>query len=63
MSVSYLNREYDPAQIEHALDCLRKDRFTLMVVGKQLEGLDQKEKWYGTEYSVKKIGDGLLKVG
>ncbi|CAG8531276.1 2424_t:CDS:10 [Paraglomus occultum] len=61
LSAPYLSFEYDPAQIEHALDCLRKDRFTLMVVGKQLEGLDQKEKWYGTEYSVKKIGDGFLK--
>ncbi|CAG8552374.1 5800_t:CDS:10 [Paraglomus occultum] len=61
LSGPYLIRECDSAQIEDALNHLRQDRFTLMVVGKTLEGLDQKERWYGTEYSTRKFGDDFLK--
>jgi len=62
LSGPYLIRECDPVQIEDALGHLRKDQFILTVVGKTLEGLDQKEKWYETEYSTRKFNEDFLKV-
>lgn len=55
-------REYDPKLIEESLEWLRPDNFFLELVSQTFTGLDQKEKWYGTEYKVEPLSDKLIQV-
>jgi insulysin len=49
-------RKFDPKAIVQALQYLRDDNFRLMIVSQDYPvELDQKEKWYGTEYKIEKI--------
>ncbi|CAG8650489.1 11693_t:CDS:10, partial [Funneliformis caledonium] len=50
LSGPYLIREYNPLLISELLDLLRPDNFFLELISQSFTGLDQKEKWYGTEY-------------
>ncbi|EON98117.1 putative a-factor-processing enzyme protein [Phaeoacremonium minimum UCRPA7] len=49
-------RKFDPKLIQKAIDCLRPDNFRMTIVSRDVPGKwDQKEKWYGTEYTCEKI--------
>jgi insulysin len=49
-------REFDAKTIKEGLDLLRPDNFRLQIVSRDLPGKwEQKEKWYGTEYTLSKI--------
>jgi insulysin len=61
LSISLI-REFDPKLINELLDLLRHDNFVLGLVSQSFTGLDQKEKWYGTEYKVEPISDKLTQV-
>ncbi|KAI9676006.1 MAG: Insulinase (Peptidase M16) [Caeruleum heppii] len=60
LSGSYLIRRFDAEAISEALSYLRPDNFRLAIVSQNLEGLDQKEPWYGTEYKCEKISRDFL---
>lgn len=56
LSGSSITRKFDPEAIQHCLSYLRPDNFRMSVVSQTFPGAwDQKEKWYGTEYSYSKI--------
>ncbi|KAL1868234.1 hypothetical protein VTK73DRAFT_3761 [Phialemonium thermophilum] len=49
-------RKFDPEVIRQVIDCLRPDNFRMTIVSREVPGRwDQKEKWYGTEYTCAKI--------
>jgi len=54
-------RKFEPALIQRAIDCLRPNNFSIMVVSRDFPGTwEKKEKWYGTEYTHGKIPDDLM---
>ncbi|RIA99019.1 Metalloenzyme, LuxS/M16 peptidase-like protein [Glomus cerebriforme] len=59
LSGPFLIRKYEPKLIEESLEWLRPDNFLLGIVSQSFVGLDQKERWYGTEYKVEPISDKL----
>ncbi|KAK4169407.1 ubiquitin carboxyl-terminal hydrolase [Cladorrhinum sp. PSN259] len=55
-------RKFEPELIKKALDCLRPDNFFMTIVGRNFPGAsddpetwEDKEKWYGTEYTRRRI--------
>ncbi|GBB83220.1 hypothetical protein RclHR1_00100024 [Rhizophagus clarus] len=62
LSGPFLIREYDQKLIEESLEWLRPDNFLLELVSQSFIGLNQKEQWYGTEYKVEPISDGLIQA-
>lgn len=49
-------RKFDATLVKAALDCLRPDNFRINIVSRDYPGTwDRKERWYGTEYTSKKI--------
>ena len=61
--ISGLNRlrDFDPGLIEKTIDCLRTDNLRLFIVSQEIPGnWDQKEKWYGTEYTVEPIPEDFM---
>lgn len=49
-------RKFDPKAIQEGLDCLRPDNFRLQIISRDFPGQwEQKEKWYGTEYTLAKM--------
>ncbi|CAB4420535.1 unnamed protein product [Rhizophagus irregularis] len=57
-----LIREFDSKLINELLDLLRHDNFVLRLSSQSFTGLDQKEKWYGTEYKVEPLSDKLIQA-
>ena len=57
---SWLIRKFDPEAIAKALGYLRPDNFRMAIISQNLERLNQKEKWYGTEYRCEKIPRDFL---
>jgi insulysin len=56
LSGSSVLRKYEPRLIQQGIDCLRPDNFKLTIVSREVPGhWDQKEPWYGTEYTQKRI--------
>ncbi|KAI9827721.1 MAG: Insulinase (Peptidase M16) [Thelocarpon impressellum] len=56
LSATSLIRKFDSDAISTALSYLRPDNFRMALISPDLsEHLDQKEKWYGTEYRCEKI--------
>ncbi|KAI1004510.1 putative zinc protease [Podosphaera aphanis] len=54
-------RKFDPARIQEGLACLRPDNLRIMIISQKFPGTwDQKEKWYGTEYTYQKIPDVFI---
>jgi len=54
-------RKFDAKLIKDGLACLRPDNFKLTIVSRDLPGKwDNKEKWYGTEYTLERIPADLL---
>lgn len=60
-------REYSEAAVKVVLDCILPERARLTLSAKSHENLVeargivwQKEKWYGTEYAVRKFGSDIL---
>jgi insulysin len=54
-------RKFEPKLIRQGLDLLRPDNFRMTIVSRDFPGKwDQKEKWYGTEYSVSEIEADLM---
>jgi len=69
LNADSLYREYNEAATETILDCLLPERARLMLSAKDHENLVetsriywQKEKWYGTEYAVRKFSSDMLEV-
>src|SRR5687767_14741885 len=62
LSGPFLLREYNPQLINDSLDLLRPDKFVLILVSQTFTGLDQREKWYGTEHKVEPLSDKLIRV-
>ncbi|KAI9841127.1 MAG: Insulinase (Peptidase M16) [Sclerophora amabilis] len=61
LSGSSLIRKYDPQLINKALDYFKPDNFRLAIVSPDFsDGLDQKERWYGTQYKYEKIPSDFL---
>ncbi|KAI9827289.1 MAG: Insulinase (Peptidase M16) [Thelocarpon impressellum] len=61
LSASSLIRKFDPESITNALTHLRPDNFRMAIVSQALsEGLDRKERWYGTEYRCEPIPEDFL---
>ncbi|KAK4204491.1 UCH-domain-containing protein [Triangularia verruculosa] len=55
-------RRFDPKLIKEALGWLRPDNFFLVVTSRNPPvTLDNKEKWYGTEYTIQPIPEALMK--
>lgn len=53
--------DFRPDLIAVIMELLRPDNMTLIVVSKKFEGsTDQREQWYGTGYSVARIGEELI---
>lgn len=56
LSGSSVLREFDSVAISRGLSYLRTDNYRLTIVSQHFPGdWDQKERWYGTEYKVKRI--------
>ncbi|KAI9781095.1 MAG: Insulinase (Peptidase M16) [Peltula sp. TS41687] len=56
LSGSRLLRKFEPDVISRALEYLRSDNFRLTLVSHSFsDGLNQRERWYGTEYKLEKI--------
>ncbi|CAN6669000.1 A-factor-processing enzyme [Trichomonascus vanleenenianus] len=55
-------RSYAPKLIDEFVKFLSPDNFRAFLVGQSLDGLDQQEQWYGTEYAVKDIDPEFYKV-
>ncbi|KAK4218084.1 UCH-domain-containing protein [Rhypophila decipiens] len=54
-------RKFDAKLIKDGLACLRPDNFKLTIVSRDLPGKwENKEKWYGTEYTLEKIPSDFL---
>lgn len=52
----YLLRKFNPAVIKEGLSCLRPDNFRMTIVSCHFPGSwENKEKWYGTEYTCQPI--------
>lgn len=56
----HLLREYDAKAIEDFATYLTPDNSRLFIVGQELEGCNEQEKWYGTEYAYKDIEPKLF---
>jgi insulysin len=55
-------RKFDSDAISKSMQFLRPDNFRLMITSQDHPvDLDRKEKWYGTEYAVKKIPSATIK--
>jgi insulysin len=60
-----LIRRYDPDLIRENLDCLRPDRFRIMLASQNPpSGVEytERERWYNTEYSVHDFSSELKEV-
>lgn len=58
----FLYREFDSKLIHEVLNCLTPEGANITVTGKCVSGkTNTKERWYGTPYSVEKIGEEKLK--
>ncbi|KAI9809491.1 MAG: Insulinase (Peptidase M16) [Phylliscum demangeonii] len=56
LSNSRLLRKFDADAIIQATQCLRADNFRLTVVSQRVpQKLEERERWYGTEYKLEKI--------
>ncbi|ODQ76980.1 hypothetical protein BABINDRAFT_163886 [Babjeviella inositovora NRRL Y-12698] len=53
-------REWSAAKTSEFLGHLNATNFRITLVGQELEGLDLKEKWYGTEYAVDPLATDFL---
>lgn len=53
-------RKFDEEKTRDFLTYLRPDNCQITLVGKDLEGLDRKEKWYGTEHKVEPFDKELI---
>src|SRR6218665_2222772 len=63
LSGAYLFDEYNPDLIQSVLEKLTPDTVRLNIVGKKFEDkTDQKEKWYGTDYSICRLSEDVLQV-
>ncbi|CAG8512456.1 9385_t:CDS:2, partial [Funneliformis caledonium] len=60
LSGASLLREYNPQLINESLESLRPDKFILALISQSFTGLDQREKWYGTEYKMEPLSDKLI---
>lgn len=56
-----INRKFDPEAIKKFGAYLSPELARVTLISKDLKGLDKKEKWYGTEYSLAPISPSLLK--
>lgn len=70
LNADSLYREYSETAMEGVLDCLLPERARLILSAKNHETLAetsqidwQREKWYGTEYAVRKFSSDMLEVG
>ncbi|KAF1813871.1 LuxS/MPP-like metallohydrolase [Eremomyces bilateralis CBS 781.70] len=56
LSGSSIIRHFNPEAIQNGLRHLRPDNFRMLLVSQKYPGVwNQKEKWYGTEYTAEKI--------
>ncbi|KAK4156700.1 ubiquitin carboxyl-terminal hydrolase [Chaetomidium leptoderma] len=56
-----LLRKFDPKMIKEGLECLRPDSFRMTIVSRDFPGTwENKEKWYGTEYTCQPIPTKLM---
>lgn len=55
-----INREFNPTEIKQIGKFLNPDNFRIALISQTNDGLDKKEKWYGTEYSYELIPSTLL---
>ena len=56
-----LLRKFDSKVIKQGLDCLRPDNFCMTVISRDFPGTwENKEKWYGTEYTSQPIPADLM---
>ena len=69
LNADSLYKEYSEAATEDVLDCLLPERAKLILSAKSHENLMetnqiywQKEKWYGTEYAIRKFSSDMLEV-
>jgi len=69
LNADSLYREYNEAATEDVLDCLLPEKARLVLSAKNHENLVetsqiywQKEKWYGTEYAVRRFSSDMLEV-
>lgn len=54
-------RKFDPVHIREGIECLRPENLRMTIISRDSPGKwDQKEKWYGTEYTSEKIPNGFL---
>ncbi|KAI9822691.1 MAG: Insulinase (Peptidase M16) [Pycnora praestabilis] len=60
LSGSTIIRKFNPEAISKGLSYLRPDNFRLTLVSQDFTDLDQKEKWYGTEYKSERIPEDFL---
>src|SRR5436853_1725440 len=58
----YLIREYNPQLINEMLGLLRHDNFILKLASHTFTELDQRERWYETEYKIEPLSDKLIQV-
>ncbi|KAK3902491.1 Metalloenzyme, LuxS/M16 peptidase-like protein [Staphylotrichum tortipilum] len=56
-----LLRKFEPELIKEGLACLRPDNFRMTIVSRDFPGTwENKEKWYGTEYTLQPIPADLM---
>ncbi|KAA8900675.1 hypothetical protein TRICI_006176 [Trichomonascus ciferrii] len=55
-----LYRKYSPELIKEFASHLTPENFRAFLIGQNLSGLDQSEKWYGTEYNVKDLDPKII---
>lgn len=57
---SGISREFNSEEIKKYGEYLNPENFRISLVSQSLEGLNDKEKWYGTEHSYEDISQDLL---
>lgn len=62
MSGSTIIRKFDPVGIERGLEHIKPANLRLLLISRELPvEVNQKEKWYGTEYRYEKIPDDFMR--
>ncbi|CAN8096702.1 unnamed protein product [Discula destructiva] len=61
LSGTSLLRKFDPQAIREGIQCLRPENLRMTIISRGYPGKwEQKEKWYGTEYSSERIPDDFM---
>lgn len=65
LSAPWLCTEWHPSQVDELVGLMTPDKCRMFVTAQEEIGgrrYEEKEKWYGTEYTIEKTSDKILNV-